>query len=280
MRKEAFTILAATALIGGCGDSTGLDDRRPPEPTNFAWSGQVPHGARVEIKNIHGDVRARLGSGGVVRVRAVKQGKSDDPSSVRIEVLETPEGVTICAVYPDVRGLPPNQCLPGLDGQLSSRGNDVTVTFDIEVPAGRAFSAATVAGSVEASGLAGYVQARTLAGDIDISTSRMADAATNNGTNTASIGRVGWDRDLSFSALAGHVTVRVPPSANADIRGSTGDGAISTDFPLSITRVGGLRILRGQLGNGGRNLTITTGSGDIALLSNQGHTTAFTADTR
>lgn len=277
MRLDTFTILATAALIGGCGDSTGLDDRWPPEPGDFAWSGQVSPAARVEIKNINGDVRARPGSDGMVRVRAVKKGKNDEPSSVRIEVLETPEGVTICAVYPDVPGLPPNQCLPGLDGQLSSRDNDVTVTFDIEVPVGRAFFAATVAGSVEASGLAGYVQARTLAGDIDISTSGMADAATSNGRITASIGQVGWDRDLSFSALAGHVTVRVPPTTNAVVRGSTSSGSISTDFPLSITRVGGLRILRGQLGSGGRNLTITTGSGDIALLSSQGHTTASTA---
>jgi hypothetical protein len=277
MRWNGFTILATAVLMGSCGHSTGLDDGKPPEAADFVWSGQVPLGATVEIKNINGDVHARRGSDGMVRVRAVRRGKSDDPSSVRIKVLEGTQGVTICAVYPDVQGQPPNQCRPGLDGRLSSRDNDVTVTFDIAVPAGRAFFGGTVAGSVEASGLAGYVQARTLAGDIDISTSGMADAATGNGKITASIGQVGWDRDLSFSALSGAVIVRVPRATNAVVRGSTSGGSISTDFPLNITRVGGLRIMRGQLGSGGRNLTITTGSGDIALLSNQGQTTASTA---
>jgi len=228
----------------------------------------------VEIKNINGDVRARPGSDDVVRVHAVRQGKHDDPSSVRIEVLETPLGVTICAVYPDVPGLPPNQCLPGMDGQLSSRDNDVRVTFDVEVPTGRAFFGGTVAGSVQASDLAGYIQARTLAGDIDISTSGTADAATSRGKITAAIGQVGWDRDLTFSALAGSVVVRVPPTTSAVVLGSTSGGSISTDFPLTISRVGRLRILRGRLGSGGRTLTITTGSGDIALLSSEGHTVA------
>jgi hypothetical protein len=267
MRWKTFVSLVSVALIGGCEDSTGLDDGRFSEPEKFEWSGEVAPAARIEIKNINGDLRARPGSDGMVRVRAVRQGKNDAPSSVRIEVLGTPQGVTICAVYPDVPGQPPNQCLPGLDGQLSSHNNDVEVTFEIEVPTGCSFFGGTIAGSVEAAGLAGYVHARTLAGDIDISTSGIADAATNLGRITASIGRVGWDRDLAFRTLAGDVTLRVPPGTHADVRGSTIGGSISTDFPLSITQVGGWRILQGRLGNGGRSLTITTGSGDIALLS-------------
>jgi hypothetical protein len=260
-------LLASVVLIGGCSDSTGVDPSSPPGTETFEWSGEIAPAGTVEIKNINGDVRALPSSDGMVRVLALKEGEHDDPSTVRIEVLESQQGVTICAVYPDVPGQPVNQCLPGMAGQLSSRSNDVSVTFDIEVPAGRAFIGRTMAGSVEAADLTGYVHARAMAGDIDISTSGIAEATTINGDITASIGRGAWDRDLSFSTLSGHVTVRVPAYTNADVWGSTGNGSISTDFSLSITRVGTWRQLRGRLGNGGRMLSITTAAGDIALLA-------------
>ena len=103
MRWEAFMILGWAVLFGGCEDFTSPDDGRPPEPQRFEWSGKVGPAARIEIRNINGDVRARPSSDGMVRVQALKQGKNDDPSSVRIEVLETLQGVTICASIPMFR---------------------------------------------------------------------------------------------------------------------------------------------------------------------------------
>jgi len=262
-------IFPLAAVIAGCGDSTGLDGSGGARSESFAWSGQIAPAATVEVRNINGDVHARPGTGGTVRVHALKQGAKDDPSIVRIEVVQTGQGVTICAVYPDVPGQPPNRCESGPAAQLSSRNNDVSVTFDIEVPPARALVVGTVAGAVDATDLTGHVSARTVAGNIDISTSATADAATINGDITVSIGGLVWDRDLSFTALAGDVMVRVPALANADVHGSTRSGSISTDFSLDITRLGDWQQLSGRLGSGGRNLAITTSNGDIALLANQ-----------
>lgn len=267
MRYPRFMLMPSVVLLAACSESTGPDGSGSRRTERFTWSGQVAPAATVEVKNLNGDVRVRPGVGNTVLVEALKEGDADDPSSVRVEILETEQGVTICAVYPDVPGEPVNQCLPGLAGQLSSRNNDVSVTLDIEVPAGRAFVGGTIAGKVEAAGLAGDVHARTIAGDIEIATSGIAEATTISGNITASLGRAVWDHDLSFSALAGDVTVRVPASTSADVFGSTGGGSISTDFPLSVTRVGAWHQLRGRLGNGGRVLSITSGHGDIALLA-------------
>lgn len=267
--KHPRIMIPFVVLLAGCGDATGPEGSGRSKTEEFAWNGQVAPTGTVEIKNINGDVRARAGRGTTVRVRALKDGRKDDPSTVRIEVVETANGVTICAVYPDVPDQPPNQCLPGrLAGQLSSRDNDVSVTFDIEVPAGRAFVVATGAGSVEATGLTGHVEARTIGGDITLSTSATAAAATINGNITATIGGVMWDRDLSFRAGEGNVTVRVPAWANAEITGSTGNGSISTDFPLRVTRVGTWQQVQGTIGSGGRKLDITTAAGNIALRAN------------
>lgn len=258
--RLAIALLPLAAVIG-CSDSTGPGSASRTE--RFTWSGAIEQAATVEIKNTSGDVRARPGPGDFVRVTAVKKGT--DPSRVRIEVLETAQGVTICAVYPDVPGRPANECLPGLAGQLASRDNDVSVDFEVEVPAGRAFRGATVGGSVEATDLTGYVSARTIGGDVVLSTTGLADASVINGDIDASIGRAVWDRDLSFQAITGDVTLRLPAQTNADVWGSTANGDVSTDFPLRITRVGASRQLQGRLGSGGRSLSIATTSGNIAL---------------
>ena len=63
------------------------------------------------------------------------------------------DGVTICAVYPNVDGRAPNTCEPG-GGQMNVRDNDVSVNFTVRVPAGVRFSGNTVNGKVEAHNLA------------------------------------------------------------------------------------------------------------------------------
>jgi len=265
MRYGTLVVLASLAMLGGCSDSTDPSSSGRTRTTTFDWSGSVATNGTIEIRNINGDVRARPRPGSTVHVRATLEGREDDPSAVRIDVVESPQGVTVCAVYPDVPGQPANECLPGPAGQLSTRHNDVSVTFEVDVPAGLAFKGFTVAGSIEATDLSGYVHAGTVAGDIRLSTADLATATTVNGDITASIGRADWDRDLAFKAVAGNLTVRVPTRTNAEVLGSTGNGSVSTDFPLSVTHLGGWRQLQGRLGIGGRMLTITTSSGDIAL---------------
>jgi hypothetical protein len=266
--RRAFAIWAIAALLGACSGATGPDGNEPGKTETFDWNGQIAPGQAIEIRNITGDVRASQAADGMVRVVARKRGERDDPSTVRIDVVETEQGVTICAIYPDVPGREPNQCLPGLDGQQSSWANDVEVTFDVEVPAGCDFIGGTLGGSIEATGLDGDVVAGSLYGDIDISTSGLADGNTFYGDVRASIGKAVLDRDLLFVSLNGNVTVRVPASTSAEVWGSTGGGSISTDFPLSITRLGSGRQVRGTLGSGGHTLRLTTLDGDIALRSN------------
>jgi hypothetical protein len=233
--SKSLRLSMILALPIACSDSTGPNGPEPGGMESFEWSGQIAPGSAVEIKNLNGDVRASQAAEGTVRVVARKRGETDDPSTVRIEVVETEQGVTVCAIYPDVPGRPVNRCLPGLEGQQSSWGNDVEVTFDVEVPAGRDFVGRTLGGSIEATGLDGLVIARSMWGDIDISTSGLADGTTLYGNLDASIGRAVWDRDLVFSSLNGDLTVRVPTDTNAEVWGSTANGSISTDFPLTIT---------------------------------------------
>jgi len=163
----AATILVALGVLG-CGDSTG-----PAREATFEWSGTVGSGDVVEIKGINGGIRALPAVGDEVLVFATKQGEDDDPGSVRIDIVEHDGGVTVCAVYPDVPGQPANECLPGQAGHLSTRDNDVSVVFDVEVPAFAVLVGVTVNGEVTANGMGEDVYATTVNGNVDISTASM-----------------------------------------------------------------------------------------------------------
>jgi len=52
------------------------------------------------VKGVNGDVRAVLATGGEAVVNARKHSRRSDPDEVEIKVVESDDGITICAVYP------------------------------------------------------------------------------------------------------------------------------------------------------------------------------------
>jgi hypothetical protein len=237
----------------------------PAAAQDFAWNGTVPAGQVIEIKGINGDIRAVAASGGQVRVTAVKDADDDDPEEVRIEVVEHAGGVTICAVYPARRGREPNECRPGRAGRNSSHDNDVEVEFRVEVPRGVRLAARTVNGDVEAASIAADVDARTVNGDVRVSTDGIARAGTVNGSLDIAMGRSDWSDDLEFSTVNGGITVRIAGELNAEVSASTVNGDIETAFPLTVQGRWGPRRMRGTVGTGGRELSLSTVNGSIAL---------------
>ncbi len=235
---------------------------------DFQWRGKVAAGKTVEIKGVNGAIDATAG-GDEVEVVATKHSRRSDPSSVRVEVVPSEDGVTICAVYPDVDGRR-NECRPGRGGHMNTRDNDVEVHFTVKVPAGVGLVARTVNGEVEATGLEGDVDARTVNGSIQVSTTGRAEAETVNGSIRASAGRADWTGDAAFKTVNGSITLTLPASMAADVRAETVNGAIETDFPLSLS--GGLKLeggrmrhLKGTINGGGRSLEMETVNGSIHL---------------
>ena len=57
----------------------------------------------------------------------------------------------------------------------------------------------------------------------------------------------------------------LPADVNADVRASTVNGDIETDFPLTITGRFGPRRLNGTIGRGGRSLSLETVNGGIRI---------------
>ncbi len=74
----------------------------PAYSQDFQWKGTLAPGRTLEIKNVNGSIAAEPSAAAQAEVTAVKRaGWRGDPKEVRIEVVESDSGVTICAVYPD-----------------------------------------------------------------------------------------------------------------------------------------------------------------------------------
>src|SRR5689334_5798323 len=118
------TVLLTTALCVGAVAALTAQD--------FNWHGRLAAGKRLEVKGVNGDVRAVLASGAEAVVNARKHSRRSDPDEVKIEVVESPDGITICAVYPTpARARRENTCEPGDHWNSSTENNDVTVDFEV-----------------------------------------------------------------------------------------------------------------------------------------------------
>ena len=245
----------------------------------FRWSGRVAAGRTIEIKGVRGTIRAVPASGGEVEVVATRRGQRSAPESVRIEVVPHEGGVTVCAVYPrgpewdGDRGRSEerageggyNRCDPGEWRNLHVQDNDVSVDFTVRVPAGVRLAARNVSGDVEAEGMRAYVEARSVSGDVRISTSGFGEASTVSGEIVAVLGSGGWSGDLDFHTVSGDITLELPARASTEVRVETMSGDIQSDFPLDVERRSMRRRAGGTIGEGGRELYLTTLSGDVRL---------------
>ena len=257
MRVNVAVALIASAIFVG--------PAAAQETRAFDWSGAVAQGKTIEIRGVNGDVEAVASDDNRVHVHATRSGRRDDPESVRIEVVEHADGVTICAVYPTPRNARhENECAPG-GGQMSVNDNDVEVDFTIRVPAGVRFDGSTVNGGVEAEGLRSAVVASTVNGDVRVSTSGTAEASTVNGDIDARVGAGTLTEDLSFSTVNGSIELSAPAGFNADLEASTVNGEIDSDFDVTVRHSITRQSVRGTIGTGGEDLDLSTVNGRIRL---------------
>ena len=230
----------------------------------FRWHEPLAAGRVIEIKGVNGSVEAEPSSGGEVEVVATKRARRSNPDDVRIEVVRSGDGVTICAVYPNAGG-EPNTCAPGRGGHMNVRNNDTSVNFNVRVPAGVRFSGHTVNGKVNAEGLSADVDATTVNGGVNVSTTGIARAQTVNGSIIASMGRADWEGEMEFKTVNGGIDVSFPAGLSAEVEAKTMNGNVSTDFPLTVQGSFGRHHLTGTIGGGGRELRLETVNGSVQI---------------
>lgn len=241
------------------------------DSNDFRWQGRLAEGKTLEIRSVNGDVRAEEATGGEIEVVAVKRGRGSDLNGVKIDVVEHPDGITICTSYLQRDGQW-GKCGPGEGRRNNNNKNNTNISYTVRVPAGVHFNGHTVNGSVNIKDLDGNVYASTVNGDVRVSTNGYAQATTVNGSINVACGRANWSDALQFSTVNGSIEVTLPAHTNTEFSASLVNGSITTDLPITIKGKVDKRNMNGILGDGGeagsgRKLRMNTVNGSIAVKS-------------
>ncbi len=261
---------------------------------DFTWSGTIPTGKRLTVKNISGDVRVEPASGREATVTAVKRlGRRGDPDDVVVRQVTTADGIEICVLYPGSND--DGDC--DWDGNRrhnrNHRGsnwddNDTQVTFTVKVPANTNINVGTVSGDVTGHGIRGDTEARSVSGDVLLTdvVGKIVEAQTVSGN--VELNRVNADEvvaetvsgDVDFSGeirkggnydmktLSGDVVMRIPKNSGAEISGATFSGDFSTSFPITTratSRYTRRQRIDGTIGDGSARIRVESFSGDVEL---------------
>lgn len=246
---SAFVLAAAGSLAWAQIQSQGNE---------FHWNGKLPPEGVIVIKNVNGDIDAQPAAGDEADVTAEKSGPKAD--EVKIEVDQLPDGVMICAINP---GWLNRHCD---EWHSSNVGNDRTkVHFTVKVPENVRFQGQNVNGDVTAEHLGRFVHATSVNGSIKVSTKSWVQAETVNGSIDAKMGSADWNGALTENSVNGSITLELPTDASTEIRFASINGTLQSDF--SFLKSGRLtsHLVKGTIGNGGRELKLNTVNGDVTL---------------
>jgi lia operon protein LiaG len=222
---------------------------------DFQKNYRVGAGGAVNIRNVSGDVTVTGYNGDAITVTAYKEGPDRD--QVTIEDSSSGNNVDVRARYPE-------NC-----------NCNVSVRFDVKVPSGISYrydSISSVSGDVRISAVKGELHAKSVSGDVSVKGAAGAvNAASVSGDVEVEIQSLeGTDGtgSMEFNSVSGDVDVKLPGNLDADVKMSTLSGDLKTDFPIQVEekKHGPGRSASGRLGNGSRNLKLSTVSGDINLL--------------
>lgn len=251
----ALTLSAATAAAqaGTTGD-------------RFDWSGSVPAGAWVVVRNLNGPISVKAATGRTAQITGVKRSeRGGDPSVVHFTSKPLANGgILVCALWGEESDCDESGYHSHNDGDRGSR-NNVEVEFTVSLPSGVNVRAGTVNGDVEVAGATAEVGANTVNGEVRAASSGgPVSATTVNGDVRASMRSVG-SGELRYSTVNGSIQLELPASLNADVELRTVNGSFETDFPMTLSGRVGPRRLSGKIGNGGPDLRATTVNGSITL---------------
>jgi DUF4097 and DUF4098 domain-containing protein YvlB len=241
---------------------------------DFQQTYRMSAGGSVSVSSVSGDVKVSVHDGDAVIVTGYKEGR--DKEQVSIEDRSSGNRV-------EVRDRYPNHC----------RNCSVSVRFEVKIPhklALRYDGFSSVSGNVEVTGASGELKASSVSGDVLVrgcdavvrasSVSGNVEVGDNQGTVNANsvsgnvnvaIEQLPEGGDMKFSTVSGNVSVRVPSSLGAEVHMNSMSGALKTDFPITIEKgeFTPNRSARGRIGEGGRQLKMSSVSGNVSLLRHQ-----------
>jgi hypothetical protein len=257
-----FLVVAIVFLMASTG-AAFAQGKNGDQTRDFHWTGKLSPDQIVEIKNLNGKIEAR-GDSSIDQVEVTGEKSGRDADEVKIDVVPSGDGVTICAIYPHGATGP---CEPGDKWHVDSHDEKARVDFIVRIPTNLRFAAASINGSITAENIGRFVRADSVNGSVRVSTKQWAQLSSVNGSIEASMGSADWSGTLKITTVNGSIELRMPSELNADVRFSSVNGRLTCDFPLTMSgRFAGKRV-EGRIGTGGRELVVDTVNGSLRLKS-------------
>jgi DUF4097 and DUF4098 domain-containing protein YvlB len=158
-------------------------------------------------------------------------------------------------------------------GRVQARGPESadnkgwSVSFEIFVPQATSLTVTTVNGGINVSDIRGSLRFDATNGGINLK--RLAGDVTgstvNGGVNLELMGKT-WDgSQVEVTTRNGGVNISVPESYSAHFRTETSNGALRSEFPVSVTGDIRSRSRDFSIGAGGPLIHVTTTNGGVNL---------------
>lgn len=265
--QQSLRAVFALALLASV--AAPAQAQRRTEPEAFTWSGRIPDGRWIMIRNVNGPIEVVPGTSDRVEVVAARHTRRGDPEFVRFEVQKFGAGdqdVLVCALWGENATCDENGYRSRREGRGSGDRNQINVEFTVRVPRNVKVAVYSVNGELRVRDVTSEVDAETTNGGVVVSSlSGPVNARTTNGSVRVTMGRFDLASDLTFETTNGNVVAEFAQDINAEIDLRTVNGRFMTDFPVTITGRIDPRRLRATLGKGGPRIRLATVNGNVEL---------------
>jgi hypothetical protein len=200
----------------------------------------------LEVDSFAGNVTVQQGGGGTIQVVATKRVvRGSDLDRIRIDWDEREGGLRIKTSH------------------TRNRASNISVDFEITVPAGTRVDLDTGAGNIRVEDLSAETVVHTGAGNVDVSGAEGRAILDTGAGNVSYEGRP--EGDCRYETGAGNIDLSLPADVDVQVELNTGIGSIDAgDFDIEgeVSR----RSVDGSIGSGAQGqIEARTGAGNIDL---------------
>ena len=264
-----IAIFSFSLMPAGCDAGKYVEEEVIERSVEF-----VP-GGRLTIVNVNGDITIESWDRHEVKMKAEKRARAENEDEARlllekttVQFDQTGNGIDIRTDAPKKQGRNRNVSVAytvTVPKTIDLEMKTVNGSVDVENVSG-AVDAKTTNGRIGLTGIVGSIQARTTNGKIGLLEALgPINAKTTNGSIKAEVGGSGEQQhEIRAAATNGGIEVTLPKGLKANLKASTVNGKINTDFPVTVK---GLisKSVDGAINGGGRLIQLKTVNGSIRL---------------
>ena len=235
---------------------------------DFTFSRELRAGQTLEIGNIDGSVRLVRASGRTAEVRVTRKVIRGNGELVRAILEERSNGFKVCSVYLYESNENRTTCNNDNHGRRRTEPLEVEMTYEVIVPDDVELRVSTVDGDVVANGVNADGVYTSVDGSITVEGRAPERVSTVDGDIDVRVSGA-LPESMQVRTVDGSIRLEIPSNASFRVDATTVDGTLESSFPLTVSGKWGPRAMRGEVGNGGSALRLSTVDGSITLASSR-----------